>query len=438
MAPPTQLSASRSTPEAASLILLYNPISGHGHLDSWNALFIGFLLEAGWRVASLSPGAEDLRARLGLRQLAQHPNLKILAWRTPARSFYQRVRSRVTRLFKQLVPTANLDPAQVAQLKQLEAAYLQPQEFAERVADATQQLGTRPAFVFNMYMDLYRNDSLGWRPFRDLHAIPWGGIRFVPSSVPPDEAYYALSSLAGMCFLDEQVQQAYSAALPHKRFEYLPDVTDASLPATASEFVLDLKKRAAGRKIVFLGGTIGSNKNLSQWFALIAQANPAQWFFVQLGEVHEQNLTTDDLSAYRQALATTPENVFIYPQYLPDERTFNEVIALSDIIFAVYRKFGISSNMPGKAAAFEKPILVAEGYLMGARVSAYQIGLAVPEDDSAKMLQALTTLAQPLASREVALPKHFAAYRQDFSHDALKAKFFHFLEQAGARSLGLT
>jgi hypothetical protein len=215
-------------------------------------------------------------------------------------------------------------------------------------------------------------------------------------------------------------------------FEYLPDVTDTNLPVTESSFAIDITRRAAGRKIVFMGGTIGNKKNLSQWYKLISQANSAEWFFVQIGEVHEQTLDSEDHSAYRRALLTPPENLLIHAQYLPDERTFNEVIALSDIIFAVYRKFGISSNMPGKAAAFEKPILVAEGYLMGGRVNKYQIGLTVPEDDAAKMLQALTALAQPLAKRSIALPEHFAAYRQDFSHEALKAKFFNFLDQACA------
>ena len=179
-----------------------------------------------------------------------------------------------------------------------------------------------------------------------------------------------------------------------------------------------------------MGGTIGDKKNLSQWYQLIGLTNPTDWFFVQIGEVREQSLGRDDLSAYHQALLEPPENLFLHTQYLPDERTFNEVIALSDIVFAVYRKFNISSNMPGKAAAFEKPILVAEGYLMGARVTKYQIGLTVPEDDAAQMLQALTVLAQPLAARSIALPKHFAEYRQDFSHDALKSKFFNFLDQS--------
>ena len=414
-------------------ILLYNPISGHGHLDSWNALFVGFLLEAGWKVAALSPGAEDLRLRLARKQLSQHPELKILDWRTPTRSLSQRVRAKLARLCKRLRPVPALDNAEAQKLKEFEAAYLQPQEFAERVADATIQIGYRPAFVFNMYMDLYRNDPLGWRPFAEIHGIPWGGIRFVPSSVPPSEAYYSLESLSGMCFLDEGVQRAYSAQLPKKHFAYLPDVTDASVPASPSAFALQIKHKAAGRKIVFMGGTIASNKNLSEWCKLIALANSNEWFFVQLGEVHEQNLTPEDLAAYRQLRAVEPENVLVYAEYLADERVFNEVIALSDVIFAVYRKFSISSNMPGKAAAFDKPILVADGYLMGERVQKYLLGLAVAEDDAARMYEALTALTRSPSERKVARAEHFAKYRHEFSHDALKAKFFEFLDKVVAQ-----
>jgi hypothetical protein len=50
------------------------------------------------------------------------------------------------------------------------------------------------------------------------------------------------------------------------------------------------------------------------------------------------------------------------------------------------------------------------------------------------MLQALTILVQPQAQRVVARSEHFAAYRQDFSHAALKVKFFGFLDQALASS----
>ena len=39
------------------------------------------------------------------------------------------------------------------------------------------------------------------------------------------------------------------------------------------------------------------------------------------------------------------------------------------------------AGLPGKAAAFERPILAAEGHLMGQRVKQYGVGLTVPEND---------------------------------------------------------
>ena len=411
-------------------ILLYNPIAGHGHLDSWNALFVRFLLEAGWRVVSLSPGAEDLRSRLRTQDLEQHPNLRILDWRTPKRSIFQRIRLKLLRTFKRAIGDAPPSHVRSERAKELEASYLQPQEFAQRVADAIEQLGHSPNFIFNMYMDLYRDDEVGWLPFDETHHLPWAGIRFVPSGVPPPEAYYQLPTLVGMCFLNESVQQDYASHFPQKHFECLPDITDSTLPSYKSAFAENIKHLAAGRKIVFMGGTIGSNKNLSHWFKVINQAKSGDWFFVQIGEVHEQNLSAEDLTAYHHALKIKPDNLFVHAEYLNDEKIFNEVILLSDVLFAVYRNFSLSSNMPGKAAAFNKPILVADGFLMGARVRQYQIGLTVPECDVELTLQALAVLTQPPSHRLIALPEHYAAYRQDFGHEALKTKLFGFLDRA--------
>ena len=415
-------------------ILVYNPISGHGHLDSWNALFIGFLLNAGWRVAALSPDVAALRFRLEQKKLEAHPNLRVLDWRPPKRSLIERIRGKLARIFR-----TNVQPEATEALRALEAHYLQPLEFAQRIRDAVVQMNDKPQIVFNMYMDLYRPDDLGWAPFEREQKIPWAGIRFVPSAVEdastqaplaPSEAYYRLPSLLGMCFLDELLCQQYAQRLPHKAFAYLPDITEATLSPTQSDLVLTIKHRAAGRKIVFLGGSIGSSKNLSHWYDLIAQAPVTDWFFVQIGEVHEQTLSVADRLAYEQIQKEPPENFLLKKEYLPDEREFNDVIAASDILFAVYRQFSQSSNMLGKAAAFEKPIVVATGYLMGVRVEQYQIGLAVSEVVPAQTLHALVALATASENRSVCRAENFAAYRRDFSHEALQKRFINFLEQA--------
>ena len=87
----------RSVPQSPS-ILLYNPISGHGHLDSWNAMFVSILLEAGWRVNALTPDAQDLLKRLKSKNLANLANLNVLDWDVLRPNFLQRVSGRVQRL----------------------------------------------------------------------------------------------------------------------------------------------------------------------------------------------------------------------------------------------------------------------------------------------------------------------------------------------------
>lgn len=401
----------------APCILIYNPISGHGHLDSWNALFVSCLLESGWHVLALTPDVADLRVRLEDKGLANAPRLTILDWDVLRRSFVEKVIGRLQRLFtKRSLPNSS-DP---------EINYLSPLEFAQRVKKSLKRTSWKPDLVFNMYMDLYKTDQTSWDAFEAHSKFPWAGIRFVPKALPT-EAYYRSASSFGMCFLDEQVCEKYREILPGKVFSYLPDITETALPASPSKLVQQIKNIAAGRKIVFLGGTIGGSKNLHRWYELISRADARKWFFMQIGEVHESSLTKDDISARNQILQNWPENLFIYPEYLQDEKQFNEIILLSDVLFAVYRDFKISSNMPGKAAAFNRPILVSDNYLMGARVVKYEIGCVVPQDDVSKMLLALNALVQP--DRLQSLSHGFEAYRHDFSLEALRVRFDHFLSQ---------
>jgi hypothetical protein len=174
-----------------------------------------------------------------------------------------------------------------------------------------------------------------------------------------------------------------------------------------------------------MGGTIGGNKNLASWYRLIHQADAREFYFVQIGEMFEDTLTSEDVHELAKIKIQCPENLYIKLEYLLDEAMFNEVIQASDIIFAVYRNFKISSNMPGKAAAFRKPILVADGYLMGERVSQYGIGLTVPEHDVDAMLSAMTALAQTSESME----NQFEFYRRDFSLQALGQHLITFLKK---------
>lgn len=398
-------------------ILIYNPLAGHGHLDSWNALVVSFLLERGDTVLALTPAPTELLRRLGLLGFGAHPRLSLLRWVKVKPTLLQRIYNRLAGM----VLFLHVSKARVSK-HDPENNYLEPSEFAQRVQAGLKDISTTPDFMFNMYMDLYRTDEKRWQAFSQRCVIPWAGLRFIPNSLP-SEGYYKTPNLRGIGLLDERVVTAYRAQLPQLTIGYLPDMTDVLVSSEASQIAKTILTRAQGRKIVFMGGTIGKNKNLARWYELLKQADTEKWFFVQIGEVLADDLTQEDRKACEAIDLAPPENLYRHLGYLPDERDFNAIIAAADIIYAVYRDFKISSNMLGKAAAFNKPIVVAQEHLMGARVRAYQIGIAVPENDASAALNALQSLvARPCDA------KCFEAYRADFSAVAFKNNFFNLID----------
>ncbi len=408
-------------------VIVYNPLAGHGHLDSWNAMFVSVLLASGYRVIAVTEDSGALASRLASSGDLHSPNLQLFDLLELRRSVWLRVFARVSRVLRRVwreatgrVHTEASDP---------QAYYLDPAEYARHLRVVARKARWAPAMVLNMYMDLYKTDPVHWRDFERLQPLPWAGIRFIPREIPT-EGYYQCASLAGMCFLDERVVTAYARRLPDKRFCFLPDITFTELPDAQGALAQKIAHEAAGRRIVFLGGTIVKSKNLSAWFQLIALADSRQWYFVQIGEVRWDELDPQERQALRAAIDTPPGNLFVHDGYLPDERAFNEIIQGSDILFAVYCDFRISSNMLGKSAAFNKPILVADNHLMGARVIRYGIGKAVPEGDPHAMLQSLDQLAD--ASQFVG---GFEAYRRDFGRDALSSQLDNLIGHCSAASL---
>jgi glycosyltransferase involved in cell wall biosynthesis len=227
-----------------------------------------------------------------------------------------------------------------------------------------------------------------------------------------------------MCFLDRETCEEYRQILSQKYFTYLPDITNVDLPDHSFPLAETVLQRAGGRRIVFLGGSIGGQKNIENWCRLIAMADPRRWFFIQIGEIHTNTLSAQDVSAYQQLAAHLPDNVLLHEAYLPDEREFNALTDRSDVIFAVYRNFRISSNMLVKAAYLEKPILVSDKHLLGERVRRYGIGLGVPEDDPDAMLTGLEQLAAAPIPAD-----RFAAFRADFSLEAMSDRLHGFFER---------
>jgi hypothetical protein len=459
-------------------VVLYNPISNEGHLDSWHVLFIKLLCQAGQAVIALSPDPASLIKKLQAQGLEQTEALVVLgtesvssdsssvtaslsfvraAWlrwqvlndkalyqrtwyRAPvkaldrllntAHSLYRQTRQQrfrsptpaITKNTTQELPLTTPKSSQATLKESLSATTLDAKQFCEQVNRVLRRYPGQVNALLNMYIDAYPSDQNTWAKFALCQDIPWFGLCITPSALPT-AGYYRVPSYRGTCFLDEAVCAAYQQQMPDRVFEYLPDIADTSLPKKISVLATQILERAADRKIVFMGGSIGKQKNLARWFELIAVANPKDWFFVQIGRLNHNNLLPEDQLALTNIVEYPPENLWIQPEYLADERQFNEIIALSSVIFAVYRDFARSSNMLSKAAYFEKPLLVATGQLMGKRVEHYQIGLAVDQNSAPSMYRGLLALDSIENIKD-----NFGLYRQDFNEAAMQAKLLAILK----------
>jgi hypothetical protein len=443
---------------AQAYILVYNPISNEGHLDSWHVLFIELLHKEGWRVIALSTDPTALQAKLVAKGLKlseslvvfqtrmnpiSKPSLSRQAWQAlNAQHDKVRYQAKPNRLGQYLKRTGVLIAYQAVDtvhrlyrgVKRLgkpalvggqsTEAVLQPADFAAAVNEVLARYPGQVSKVLNMYIDAYRADQEAWQNFKFSESIPWAAVCITPG-VEPTEAFYRLPDFQGACFLDEAVCAQYQKALPSQYFEYMPDIADVELPAQRTPLTKQLIAQAAGRKIVFMGGSIGRQKNLAVWFELVRTVDPTHWYFVQIGRLNQNNLSASDQLALAALVADHPANLMIYPDYLPDEREFNEVISVADVIFAVYRDFKRSSNMLSKAAYFEKPILVSDAHLMGERVKRYKIGYAVKEDDVDSIRKGLVALETTPDFGD-----HFEAYRRDFNLDRAAQRLSRFI-QAG-------
>lgn len=249
-----------------------------------------------------------------------------------------------------------------------------------------------------------------------LFPYPWSGL-LVQSVFPayhwyvPDVRPALRSRLCrGIGVLNEYSIDALRHFQP--RIACLPDFADLSQPCAAYPVAKEAKRRAAGRKVISLLGSIDERKGVRLLLDVIKRLPADAYFFVMAGMTW---LTGELLDAVK-AVGTTRENCLFSLEQIPDEACFNALVAASDVLFAVYHRFTGSSNLLTKAAAFSRPILVSEGLCMGYRVERYGIGLATSETDAEACCQALAALC----SRGAPRPEGFREYAEAHSIERLK------------------
>ncbi len=220
-------------------------------------------------------------------------------------------------------------------------------------------------------------------------------------------AVFRTRNCVSMATLDEFIRDALERRTG-KPVHVLPDTVDDQPPRPGLPLVQTVRDRAGGRAVIGCFGQFARRKGALGFLRLAQASREEPWFFVWAGPADERTFSGDEWRWINTFLASRPTNCLVEFGRVADGPDFNALVAASDVLCLSYHQHVGSSNMIGKAAAFDKRIVVSDGYCMADQVRRYDLGLCVPEDDVAAAHHALRRLL--MADGILPTPR-FAEYR---------------------------
>lgn len=297
---------------------------------------------------------------------------------------------------------------------------------------AVKHLGIKPDLVFFHWIDNYFSYYLTHHLIDLIFPYPWSGIycrpgdlRFKKNSAIPHYAIARSRRCQALTLLDEAFVETIKDKLNAPILPF-PDLTDEAAPDTELDIVKQIREKAGSRKIIGLIGSLSKRKGLLTFLEVAQRSTDKDWFFVLAGPLNKATFhqeyddkLADDFAKLQNILESPPQNCFFHLQSIPDGAQFNAFIQSFDIIFAAYENFPYSSNILTKAAVFQRPVIVSQGFCMAARVQRFQFGLTIPEGDVDACIEAIQALCEQSFSSEFQLSLDFEGYSQLHSMERL-------------------
>jgi glycosyltransferase involved in cell wall biosynthesis len=413
-----------------------------GHHLTYMRFTAKSLLEMNCRVVVLYPQPEEVR-----RWIDRHVPQK-------AANFFacqiQELQSRQIPLYGKLprsMPLFKRPPQFVAAMARWQYA-------ASQVQKACQAFDLVPDLVFFNWLDNYFSYYLPPYLLDIIFPYKWSGIYFRPGvfrfgdrtfPIFKFPLYHETVASSRRCqaltVLNEDVATSLQQKIGNLVLPF-PDFTDDTPPDTSYPIAQEIKKQAGDRKIIGIIGSMSKRKGMVTLLEVAQQSLQEDWFFVFAGHFsqkafhqdfrHKQN---EDYYRIQDILKNGLPNCYFHFGYIPDEPQFNALIDTCDLLFAAYENFPYSSNLLAKAATFEKPIVVSQGYCMGNRVEQFEMGVTIPEGNVEKCREALRFLCQQLDSNPPQLRFDFAGYRTCHSVDRLESIFQTLLAEKTTREV---
>jgi hypothetical protein len=262
--------------------------------------------------------------------------------------------------------------------------------------------------------------------------LPWTGLyinapsyrmpgRVHPRTnrVPRPEKMFSGPLCRGIGILDEGIVDQATASIGKPVIAF-PDATDERLAESPEDQALGerLKAFAAGRPVVGLFGHLHESKGVATFLETVGMISPSEVCFALAGEVfgNQPNGMADQI---KFAAAQHPHLWHDLHQIDGDPR-FNHLLATCDVICAAYWDFPHSSGLQTKAAVFQRPLIVSDGYLMAERTRRYHLGEVIPQKDPRALRDAILKLTRRPDTWRTENQPRWTEYSKTHSFEELK------------------
>jgi hypothetical protein len=232
-----------------------------------------------------------------------------------------------------------------------------------------------------------------------------------------DSVLYSPHCLA-VAVHDEGILDLLQQKLHGKPIVFFPNIIDESLPNLDSSLVKQIQEKARGRKIIGSLGSQGKRKGLLTLIEVIQNSQWEECFFLIAGEFAPHTFNSQELKKIYSFINSKPENCFFHLERIADDREFNAVATVCDILFVVYDNQPFNSQMLNVATKFEKPVLAQDSYCIGERVKKFNLGLTVSSKNISQCVETLYHLVKQIDSKQ--LQPDFENYNKLHSLDQLR------------------
>lgn len=255
---------------------------------------------------------------------------------------------------------------------------------------ASRETGRYPDIVLLLWFDDFITEVLPRQAIESRIRCPFVGLWFQPPPPWPRNWREAVKRLlrvgkrypsirsrlcAGILVLDAS-DATHLRSFGGSAVVEVPEVSTSRPPAVEPALVADVRRRAEGRAIFSLVGSLEGRKGLRPFLEAAAVAPTDEWVFVMAGKLQRHTIEPRTIKLLESLTSGRDARVLLVDRWLENE-TLDSIVACSNLLHVYYYDWRYSSNIICKAAACDVPVIGGtEGYI-GRMIREYDLGFSV-------------------------------------------------------------